>query len=92
MNQGSFYGENQIIRIEARLTSSHSKFDALPCTMVTNAPIAFHNIAIILSSRGRATGGIALNTQTLPLLSQQQVKFFEVPSCTRRTQSLLVLT
>lgn len=71
------YGENQVIRLEVRLAGSHSESDALPGTVVTIAPTAFHNIAVILFCRGTTTGRITPNPQKLPLLSQQQGQFMK---------------
>lgn len=84
------YGENQIIRIKARLASSHSKSDALPGTAVTNAPTACHSIAIILFSRGTTTGR---RTQSKPTpIVPATGPVFEVPSHTKGAQILLVPT
>lgn len=78
MSQDSvLWGKLRIIRIEARLTGTQSKSDLLPFTMVTNALIAPHGIAIILPSRGTITGRITPDTHHLPLLLGQQVQLMK---------------
>ena len=78
MSQDSFLrGKLRIIRIEARLTGTQSKSDFLPFTMVTNALIAPHNIAIILPSRGTIIGRITPDTHHPSLLLGQQVQLMK---------------